>query len=137
MVGLMNETNFFIKYSPYYVPILAAILLIIFTKNYLFRGMVSDDQYKDMLMRERELVKAQETTSSNLQEIASLLSSLTKKVSEEIGQNTDRLQRLELAMSEFLDQLRDLNYNFEMHRKGVPATEVFLRERKKQGAQKT
>lgn len=127
----MNEANFLVKYAPYYVPILAAILLIIFTKNYLFRGMVSDDQYKDMLMRERELVKAQETTASNLQEIASLLSSLTKKVSEEIGQNTDRLRSLEAAMSDFLEQMRDLNYNFEMHRKGVPGTEVFLKERKK------
>jgi hypothetical protein len=128
---MMNEANFFVKYAPYYVPILAAILLIIFTKNYLFRGMISDDQYKEMITRERELVKAQETTSSNMQEIAHLLESLTKKVSEEIGGNTDRIKSLELAMSDFLDQMRDLNYNCEMHRKGVPATEVFLQARKK------
>lgn len=127
----MDEANFLVKYAPYYIPILAAILLIIFTKNYLFKGMISDDQYKDMLTRERELVKAQETTASSMQEVVAHLESLTKKVSEEIGGNTDRVRSLELAMSDFLEQMRELNYNCEMHRKGVPATEVFLQARKK------
>lgn len=127
----MSETDFIMKYAPIWSPILGLLIIVALTRRYLFQGMVSESQYKEMLARERELVSTQEKTAANMQEIMALLENLTKKVSEEIGAATDRVKSLEVAMADFLDQMRELNYNFEMHRKGVPGTEVFLKERKK------
>jgi hypothetical protein len=124
-----EEAAFLAKYAPYYVPILSAIILILFTKNYLFRGMVSNELYKDQLEREKEIVKGAEQISHELQEIVAHLENLTKKVSEEIGSNTERLRSLEMAMSDYLDAFRELNYNFEKHRKGIPDTQEYKSKR--------
>lgn len=120
-----EEISFFVKYAPSYIPFLAAIILIIFTKKYLFRGMVSEDVHNAQIERERNLIKGTETISTKLQEIVESLKTLTNEVREDIRQNTDRLRSLEMAMSDYLDAFRELNHNFEKHRKGIPETQDF------------
>lgn len=126
-----EEATFLTKYAPYYIPILSAIILIIFTKNYLFRGMISVDMYKQQVDREGEIVKVQEGVSNRLEEIVKQLESLTKKVSEEIRENTERVRTLELVFSDNIDAVRELSANCEKHRKNIPDTEVFTQPRKK------
>ena len=125
-----EEISFFVRYAPYYVPILAAIILIIFTKNYLFQGMISETIHNAQIGRERELIKGMETNSNKLQEIIGSLKELTQKVHEQIGQNTERLRSLELAMSDYLEAFHELNYNFEKYRKGIPDTQDFRKDSK-------
>ena len=127
-----DEATFLVKYAPYYIPIVSAIVLIIFTKNYLFRGMISTDMHKEQVDREGEIVKVQEQVSNSLQEIVRQLESLTKKVSEEIRENTERVRSLELVFSDNIDAVRELSANCEKHRKNIPDTEVFLAARKEQ-----
>jgi hypothetical protein len=126
-----DEATFLAKYAPYYIPILSAVILIIFTKNYLFRGMISVDVHQAQVDREREIIKVQETVSNRLEEIVRQLESLTKTVSEEIQENTDRVRSLELVFSDNIDAVRELSLNCEKHRKGIPDTEVFQQPRKK------
>ena len=121
-----EEVGFLAKYAPYYIPILSAIILIIFTKNYLSRGMISVDVHQSQVDREREIIKVQENVSSSLQEIVRQLESLTKKVSEEIRENTERVHTLELVFSDNIEAIRELALNCEKHRKNIPETEVFL-----------
>lgn len=105
---MAEEASFFVKYAPYYVPILAAILLIIFTKNYLFRGMISTEMHQAQIERERDMIKGTENIANQLQEITRQLESLTKKFSSEIKETHDRTTGLEHAMSDYLDEMRDL-----------------------------
>ena len=111
-----EEVSFLAKYAPYYIPILSAIILIIFTKNYLFRGMISADMHKEQVDREGEIVKVQENVSNRLEEIVRQLESLTKKVSEEIRENSE--------------VVRELSSNCEKHRKNIPDTVEFKQPRK-------
>jgi hypothetical protein len=126
-----EEVTFLAKYAPYYIPILSAVILIIFTKNYLFRGMISVDVHQSQVDREREIIKVQETVANQLCEIVRQLESLTRTVSEEIKENTDRLRTLELVFSDNIDAVRELAINCEKHRKNIPDTEMFTQPRKK------
>jgi hypothetical protein len=124
-----TEFAFFSKYAPYYIPFLGALLLIIFTKNYLFRGMVSIDMHQAQIERERELIRVQESFSNRLEEIVKQLENLTKTVAEEIRANTERLHTIELVFSDNIDAVRELSINCEKHRKGIPDTEKFTTSR--------
>lgn len=125
------EASFLAKYAPYYIPILSAIILIIFTKNYLFRGMISADMHEKQLDRERDFVGATKEAAGHLEEISRQLEGLTKKVSEEIKEMADRVRTLELVFSDNIDAIRELSTNCEKHRKNIPDTEVFQQPRKK------
>lgn len=122
LAELMEESKFITQYTPYLVNFLGAIVIIIFVKKYLFAGMVSETIHNSQVERERELIKGTELISNKLKEIVKSLEALTQKVSEEIGQNTERLRSLEMAMSDYLDAFRELNDNFEKHRKNIPDT---------------
>jgi hypothetical protein len=126
-----EEATFLAKYAPYYIPILAAIVLIIFTKNYLFKGTISTELYREQVTREGELVKGTETVSNRLEEIVKQLESLTRKVSEEIRENTDRLQAVETIQIDTVSVLKDLAFTCEKHRKNIPDTVEFREARKK------
>lgn len=104
----MQDFKLISDFAPYLVPFLGAIIIIIFTKQYLFRGMVSADMYKDQLEREKELIKTNETIANQLKEIIRQLENLTKKFSNEIRETNERTTSLEHAMSDYLDELRDL-----------------------------
>jgi len=121
----MEEFKLIVQYAPYLVPFLGAIILIIFTKKYLFAGMVSTEMHAEQITREREIITVQETVANRLEEIVKQLESLTKKVSSEISQNTERLHTLEIVISDNLDAFRELNANFEKHRKMIPDTGKF------------
>lgn len=125
-----EEATFLAKYAPYYIPILSAIILIIFTKNYLFRGMISVDVHQSQVDREREIIKVQETVSNRLEEIVRQLENLTKTVAEEIKENSERVRTLELVFSDNIDAVRELSMNCEKHRKNIPDTGDFRGARK-------
>lgn len=134
------EASYITKYAPYYIPILAAIGLIIFTKIYLFRDMVSTKMYKQQLDREKEFIVATEKVASRFEVFIKLLETLTKKFSEEIkevqigikedltGVN-ERVRTLELVFSDNIDAIRELSTNCEKHRKGIPETTEFRKDR--------
>ena len=127
-----EESNFVVKYAPYYIPIIAAIAIIIFTKKYLFQGTISIDIHQAQIIREQQIIAVQETVSNRLEEIVKQLENLTKKVSEEIRENTERVRTLELVFSDNIDAVRELALNCEKHRKNIPDTEVFTQQKRKQ-----
>jgi hypothetical protein len=104
----MEDIKLLIQFAPYLIPFLGAIILIIFTKQYLFRGMISAEMYKEQLERERDVVKANEAIANQLQEISKQLEGLSKKFSSEIKATDERTTGLEHAMSDYLDEMRDL-----------------------------
>lgn len=116
----MEESKFITQYAPYLIPFLGSLMLIVFTKRYLFQGVISLDMHTAQIERERELIRGTEKISAKLQDIvdqlnvlAQKMEAITKKVSEEIGQNNDRLTSLERAMSDYLDAFRELTKQFE------------------------
>jgi hypothetical protein len=125
----MDMIDLLVSYAPSYLPWLAVLFLILFTRDHLYKGMISAEAHKEQLAREREFIAAQRDYVASLQEIARQLESLTMKVSEEIGQTTARLASLERFMSDFIGEFNTLNHSFELHRKGVPPTEVFRQPR--------
>ena len=126
----MEYTEFIVKFAPYYVPFIAAIIIIIFTKNYLFRDMVDSTMFQKQIEREREIAKAIADNSHQLEEICHHLENLTKKVSAEIGESSEEMKGLQVQISKLVETIRVLAYNCEMHRKQVPDTEVFLQNRR-------
>jgi hypothetical protein len=106
---MTEETKLISELAPALGYVLGAILLIIFVKKYLFLGMVPTEMHTAQLARERDIITVSETIANHLDEIVRQLESLTKKVSEEIGNNTERLSSLERAMSDYLDAFQDLN----------------------------
>jgi len=145
------------KYGPQILPILIAILVIVFTKQYVYRGMVPENMLSDQITREKELLKEQserenkrvleqsardkqviETAKDleqHLEEIVFQLQSLTTKISEELGENNQRITGLERFLSEQIDVIREhskeiqkLSFQCEKHRKGIPETQVFRKE---------
>lgn len=129
------EANFFVKYAPYYVPILAAILLIIFTKNYLFKGMISTEMHEKLLDREGDMVTAMRESASHLDKISQQVESITRKSSEEIKEQSDMIRTVLQDVADGLrtleDVIKQLAFQCEKHRKNIPETEVFLQQRKK------
>ena len=146
------------KYGPYVIPVLLSILVIVFTKNYVYKGMVPEDMLSKQIDREKAMIKEQsdleqkrvkeqsdlfqqiltmaKDLEQNLEEIVFQLQSLTTKVSEEIGENNERITGLERFLSDQLDVIRDhsktiqhLAFQCEKHRKNIPDTEVMRKER--------
>jgi hypothetical protein len=77
----MEEMKLVAQYAPYLIPFLGAILLIIFTKKYLFAGMISAEMHREQLEREKELVRVQEEVSIRLTEIVEKLEKLAYELS--------------------------------------------------------
>jgi hypothetical protein len=127
----MQEAEWIAKYAPQFISFVAVIILIIFIKNYLFKGVVPTDQFEKQLARERDFVIATEKAANNLGDISRQLASITKKVSEEIGQNTERIRTLEMVISDFLDEFRELNRQFERYRHNIPDTDRFTTQQPK------
>lgn len=139
--------EFFAQYAPQYLPIIAAILTIIFTKNYVYRGMVPENMLTQQLEREKAMLQEQNARDmqvldaakdleQNLETIVYQLQNLTKKVSDEIGESNARITGLERFLSDQIDAIRtmtngikDLAWQCEKHRKEIPDTEIF-RERR-------
>lgn len=125
--------------SPYLLPVLAAIGTIIFTKNYVYKDMIPESMLArqlsrehallaDQVERERNIVEVAKNLENRLEEIVKQLESLTKRVSEEVRENNDRIASLERYLSDQLEAIRELAYNCEKHRKGIPDTAVFRKE---------
>ena len=72
----MKELKLILDFAPYLIPFLGAILLIIFTRKYLFSGLISSEMYQNGLERERSLVKVQEEIAMQLSEIADRLEAI-------------------------------------------------------------
>ena len=79
----MNAWEAFFKYAPQYLPIVAAIAVIIFTRTYVYKGMVPESMMTNQLERERAIVEGAKDIENRLEEIVRQLEALTKKVSEE------------------------------------------------------
>lgn len=125
-----EEAKLIQQLAPALAYLVGAILIIIFVKKYLFAGMISTELHAAQLEREREVIKTAEKISLTLQDIVKSLEGLTLQIKEDIGKNTERLRSLEMAMSDYLDAFRELNANFEKHRKGIPDTQAFRQEKK-------
>lgn len=121
----MQEAEWIAKYAPQFISFVAVILLIIFIKNYLFKGVIPADQYERQLTREQAFITATQSAATNLGDISKQLEGITKKVSEEIGQNTERIRTLEMVISDFLDEFRELNRQFDRYRHNIPDTERY------------
>lgn len=109
--------------APIFAYLVAAIMVIIFVRKYLFSGMVSIEMHNAQIAHEKDIVKAQEKASNHLEQIVSQLENLTNSVSKQIFDNTERLRSLEHAMSDYLQAFHELNRNFELHRRGYTDTE--------------
>jgi len=136
----MDTIDLIVKYAPQYIPIVAAFLVILFTRNYIYRGMVPqamlDDQIAreqerlvEQITREKQIIETAKDIEQHLEEIVYQLSSLTKKVSEEITENNARITSLERFLSDEIDVVRglsdriqDLAFQCERTRKGIPDT---------------
>jgi peptidoglycan hydrolase CwlO-like protein len=129
--------------APYYLPILAAILTIVFTKAYVYRDMIPQKMLDDQIAREqtrlteqadreKSIIEGAKDIENQLDKIDKHLETLVKKVSEEIRANTDRIGSLERFMSDFIGEVNNLAHQCEMHRKGVPGTEVYRQPRGKE-----
>jgi hypothetical protein len=121
----MQEAEWIAKYAPQFISFVAVILLIVFIKNYLFKGVISTDQYERQLVREQAFITATQNAANNLGDIGKQLEGITKKVSEEIGHNTERIRTLEMVISDFLDEFRELNRQFDRYRHNIPDTERY------------
>lgn len=127
-----TEISLIAQYGPAFAYLAAAIMVIIFTKNYLFKGMISTEMHRDQVEREKDFVGAAKENAGHLEEIARQLENLSKKVSEEIREMGNRVHTMELVFSDNIDAIRELSSNCEKHRKNIPDTEVFLaRQREK------
>jgi hypothetical protein len=125
------EVNLIAQYGPAFAYLIAAVLVIVFVRNYLFRGMVSDEIHREQVEREKDFVGATKEAAVHLEEIGRQLESLSKKVSEEIREMAERMRTLELVFSDNIDAIRELSSNCEKHHKNIPDTEVFLQQRRK------
>lgn len=105
----LEQVKLIERYAPYLIPFLGAILIIVFTKQYLFRGMISADLHQDLLRRERRLIRTWKATTAQLAELTGHLEALAKRTSEQITQVNERTASLEHAMSDYLDEMRTLN----------------------------
>ena len=72
----MKEIKLFLEFAPYFIPFLGAICLIIFTRKYLFSGLISSEMYQNGLERERSLVVVQEEIAMRLSEIVDRLEAI-------------------------------------------------------------
>lgn len=124
-----EEAKIITQIAPALAYLVGAIMVIIFVKRYLFAGMVSNEQHYAQIEREREIIKNAEGISNALREIVKSLELLTAQIKDEIGQNTERLRSLEMAMSDYLESFHELNHNFELHRRGLTDTEQLKVER--------
>lgn len=125
----MDFWGSFAKYAPQYLPILAAVAMILFTRIYVFKGMVPESMLNDALNRERAIVEGAKDIENRLTEIVHQLEALTKKTSEELRANNERLGSLEHCMSDYFSEFSELNHHFDLFRKGVPPSEVFRQPR--------
>ena len=92
------ELEFIAKYVPAALSVAAVILLIGYTRKYLFGGMISNEMYEKQLIREREFVTATQEATGKLGAIAHQLEILTTKITEELGANTMKLGTLEIKI---------------------------------------
>jgi len=143
----METFDLIVKYAPQYIPIAAAFLVIIFTRNYIYKGMVPqtmlDDQVNreqerliEQIAREKQIIETAKDLEQHLEEIVYQLGSLTKKVSEEISESNSRITSLERFLSDEIeaihqlsDKIQSLAFQCEKHRKGIPDTTVYRKER--------
>lgn len=135
------ELEYLVKYAPALGVLVATIILIAYTKKSLFQDVISKEMFQTQLEREREFVIATKEAASHLDEISRQLESSSHKQSESVKAQTDtiremlqdvadRLRTLELVFSDNIDALRNLTYQVEKHRKGIPETEMFVQPRK-------
>lgn len=130
------EAELITKLVPALGSVIATIMLIIFTRTYLYKGMISAEMHEKQIQREIDLIAASQKVATEMcqitKELQELKRELPKTVSDKIGQLTERVRSLEFAMSDFLDQIRELNDQFEKHRKNIPDTGVFLAQRRRE-----
>lgn len=147
MTPMQDTFEAIAKYGPQYLPIIVAIAVIVFTKTYVYKGMVPESMLKDQMEREKTFMREQadqqkgiiegaKDIENRLEEIVRQLESLTKKVSEEIREGNIRITSLERYLSDQMGEMNDLTksiqhlaFQCERHRKGIPETQVFLQER--------
>ena len=86
----MKELKLILDFAPYLIPFLGAIVLIIFTRKYLFSGLISSEMYQNGLERERSLVVVQEEIAMRLSEIVDRLEAISLGIAAERRSGNDR-----------------------------------------------
>jgi len=120
---MVEDVKLIREIAPIFAYLVAAIMIIVFVRKYLFAGMISIEMHNAQIDHEKAVVTAQETASKHLEGIVAQLENLTASVSIQISENTERLRSLEHAMSDYLQAFHELNRNFELHRRGYTDTE--------------
>jgi hypothetical protein len=135
----MDLWESFAKYAPQYLPLLGAILVILFTRNYVYKGMVPESILNSQLEREskrlqeqsardKQIIEGAKDIEAHLEELVRQLEALTLKVSAEIGENNVRVTSLERFLSDQIDAIRDLTANCERHRREILNPHLFNKE---------
>jgi len=123
-----NMLESFAKYAPQYLPLLGAVLVILFTRNYVYKGMVPEALLNSQLEREiawmreqmdrdKQIIEGAKDIEKHLEELVRQLEALTLKVSSEIGENNVRVTSLERFLSDQIDVIRELTANCQEHRR--------------------
>lgn len=86
----MNELKLILEYMPYLIPFIGAILIIIFTKKYLFAGMISAEMYGEQVFREKEISRVQEEVAMRLSDIVGRLEAISVGIASERRSGNDR-----------------------------------------------
>ena len=86
----MKELKLILDFAPYLIPFLGAILLIIFTRKYLFSGLISSEMYGEQVLREKEISRVQEEVAMRLSEIVDRLEAISVGIASERRSGNDR-----------------------------------------------
>ena len=135
----MDALESFAKYAPQYLPLLGAILVVLFTRNYVYKGMVPESilnsqierersWMKEQMNRDKQIIEGAKDIEKHLEEVVRQLESLTMKVSAEIGDNNTRVTSLEHFLSDQIDAIRALTENCQQHRREILETLPQLKE---------
>lgn len=137
-----NVFESFAKYAPQYLPLLGAILVVLFTRNYVYKGMVPEGilnaqvdrervWMQSQMDRDRQVIEGAKDIEKHLEELVRQLEQLTLKVSSEIGENNSRVSSLERFLSDQIDAIRSLTDNCERHRRDFLEPYILQKEHMK------
>lgn len=101
----MDMADLIIANAPILIPLLGSVALIIFTKNYLFRDLISKEMFTTMIVREKEQLAVQSAVSGNLKDISTQLVSLVSEIKNLIAANWDNRRYIDDKMDHFDDRL--------------------------------
>jgi len=100
----MDMADLILKSAPTLIPLLGSVALIIFTKNYLFRDLISKEMFTTMIEREKDQLSVQTSVSGNLKEIGAQLVGLVSEIKSLVAANWDNRRYIDDKFDHFDDR---------------------------------